>query len=865
MNKIRYYVCCKVLIISFLVVIPFISWGKGGKISGKVVDKVTGSSLYGANVYLEATIYGSLANLMGYFSIKDVPPGDYRLCVSMIGYKKECLSLSILKDSVIYKEIRLQVEAIEDKGILITGRKPMIDVEMPAAHVHINLLEVEKAPISTISDIIAMQAGVIRLGEKLYVRGGRPGEVIFLMDGCLLQDPYDYSLDVLIPEYSVRELTFYRGGFGAEYGQAQSGIIDIVTRGALSSPTFKIMAMSNDLRGTSDPVQDFLDIEPNKEKFNRLNFRLGGPIPQWKLPGNKIAFFTAGEFRTENGRMGGDYDSTFSIFGKLTYLLSDNTTLRLNGILSKSLYHDFDARWKYLHTHCPYSTQETQHYNFVLEQSFGENTLFNFQIERHSTFVRSNVFEDGWVDINDDGISNPNAYDSLIIDSLTGDTLNRYPSDIDGIDDFADYDNDGFVEINGEESNLSWGNLWYYPAEVETDSAGFYISGYHWARWFYRKSSFYSIKANLLSKIHKCHEIKTGIRYKPDKLSFYGGYEELSPYQWSGYIQDKMDFKSLKVTAGLRYDYFNPNVSGSEYATQFSPRLGLSFLITERDVVHATYGHYFQIPALRYFCINPLVDPYIGNPKLGYEHTATYEMGIVHYIMNNLYIDITAYYKDITGLVGIEQMPGFLDFYYLNQDYATARGFEVTLRKEPGGDLGYLSGIINFTYSSVIGQNSFKVRDPSQIWGNYERYFPEFPLDWDERIRVTSHLILSVPEGGALFNLTWLNNLSVGVIAEYGSGLPYTTITKQMRVVRINDGRLPSRFTLDMRIRKDFTIGSASIELFADIQNLLNNRELLRIADLTWYIITGDTEGPYGDPTVWERGRHIRLGLGVSF
>ncbi|MCK4225431.1 TonB-dependent receptor, partial [candidate division WOR-3 bacterium] len=255
----------------------------------------------------------------------------------------------------------------------------------------------------------------------------------------------------------------------------------------------------------------------------------------------------------------------------------------------------------------------------------------------------------------------------------------------------------------------------------------------------------------------------------------------------------------------------------------------------------------------------------IGNPELGYEHTATYEMGVVHYLLSNLYIDITGYYKDITGLVGIEQLPVSLNFYYLNEDYANAKGFEVTIRKEPGGDLGYLSGIINFTYSSAVGQNSFKVRDPSQIWGDYKREFPEFPMDWDERIRINAHLILSIPEDRSLFNLNWLNNFSIGIITEYGSGFPYTTILKQTRVVRINDGRLPSRFTLDMRLRKTFTVKNASIELFTDIQNLFNNHRLLRIADLAWYNSTGDPEGPFRDPTVWERARHIRLGLGVNF
>jgi len=215
--------------------------GQSGRISGKVVDKLTREPLFGANVFLKETNLGSSVNLMGYFTIKNVPQGDYRLIASMMGYRKESLLLSVSPDSSICLELKLETERLESRGVIITGRKPMIEITEPAAHVYINLLEAAMSPISTITDIVATQAGVVKLKEKVYVRGGRPGEVAYLLDGCMLQDPYDHTLDVLIPEYSVRELTFYRGGFGAEYGEAQSGIIDISTISALGKPTFRVM------------------------------------------------------------------------------------------------------------------------------------------------------------------------------------------------------------------------------------------------------------------------------------------------------------------------------------------------------------------------------------------------------------------------------------------------------------------------------------------------------------------------------------------------------------------------------------------------------------------------------------------------
>ncbi len=868
--------------LTFFFIFVYLSFGKSARITGKVFDIETNVPLFRANVFLKETILGDMTNQMGYFTIKDVPKGEYTLSISMIGYKEEKLYLSITTDTVFYREIGLKMVPIEAEGVVITGRKPMIEVETPVTLTYISLLEAKKIPTISIYEILAVQAGVIRIGDEIYVRGGRSGEVIYLLDGCMLQDPYDHSLDFLIPEYSVKELTFYRGGFGTEYGHAQSGIIDISTGEALSSFVFNLMAMTNDLRGNFKSFQNFLDPEPYKENFNRLNFKLGIPFTKDWIPGEKIGLFTAGELRINNGRRGNDYDSTFSIFGKLTYLISENTIFRLAGIITKERSHHYDARWKYLHTNCPYTNYEAKDYNLLLEQNLGKESKLQLQIERHSLHEYSNVFEDGYTDANEDGIINYNPYDSIVIDTVTYDTT-LCPTDIDGIDDFADIDNDGFLEINGKPSHITWSNLEGYPTVMNTDSIGFITKGYYSNAWSNRESKYYSYKINLISKIHKFHDIKAGLEYKlydiytfevfPTENRINVSELELSPYQLGAYIQNTMDFMGLKVLGGLRYDYFNSKyetpwipdtlVISKETAHQFSPRIGMSFLISERDALHITYGHYFQLPAFKYFYENPIFNPFVGNPALGFEHTISYEVGVRHSFTEDIIIDATAYYKDITGLVGMAQLQTSPYFYYLNKDYGGIRGIEFILRKEPGGILRYLSGIINFTYSNARGMNSFIKR--TYTWGGYDLEFPEFPLDWDERIRISSWIVLSFPEEFHLFNIPFLNNFSFGFITQYGSGLPYTKYGKGGRIVRINDGRLPSIFQVDLRIRKFFLIKGFNFELFSDIQNLFDNQKYYKIADLMWFSAYKDPEGPFKDHTVWQRRRLIRLGLGASF
>ena len=66
-----------------------------------------------------------------------------------------------------------------------------------------------------------------------------------------------------------------------------------------------------------------------------------------------------------------------------------------------------------------------------------------------------------------------------------------------------------------------------------------------------------------------------------------------SPQQFSGHLQDKMEFTSMILNAGLRLDYFkanavyapgpfapSQNIVDAEGKFTISPRLGISFPIT---------------------------------------------------------------------------------------------------------------------------------------------------------------------------------------------------------------------------------------------------------------------------------------------
>src|SRR5262249_8608434 len=132
------------------------------------------------------------------------------------------------------------------------------------------------------------------------------------------------------------------------------------------------------------------------------------------------------------------------------------------------------------------------------------------------------------------------------------------------------------------------------------------------------------------------------------------------PGQLAAYVQDKIELDYLVVNMGLRFDYFQPdaqalvnpdNVAALDTLTppypsallkdarsksQFSPRVGLSYPISDKGAVHISYGHFFQIPAFEFLYKNPnfritdqgtfpeFVGNTLGNPDLEPQRTTIY-------------------------------------------------------------------------------------------------------------------------------------------------------------------------------------------------------------------------------------------------
>ncbi|MBN2601212.1 MAG: carboxypeptidase-like regulatory domain-containing protein, partial [Candidatus Marinimicrobia bacterium] len=217
----------KLILLTLLAILPVFGQTTG-KIAGKVYDEKTGEPLPGANIILMGTSFGSAADQNGDFYIINLSPGEYTVRVQMIGYKPvEIREIRVSVNRTEYLEITMETTVIEGETVVVTAQKISVRKDQTSTIKNVSADEIEMLPVESISDVVSMQAGIVRG----HFRGGRPTEVSYMIDGIPVDEGYGgegRSVD-LEPE-AIEDLEVITGTFNAEYGKAMSGIVNAVTK-----------------------------------------------------------------------------------------------------------------------------------------------------------------------------------------------------------------------------------------------------------------------------------------------------------------------------------------------------------------------------------------------------------------------------------------------------------------------------------------------------------------------------------------------------------------------------------------------------------------------------------------------------------
>lgn len=429
----------------------------------------------------------------------------------------------------------------------------------------------------------------------------------------------------------------------------------------------------------------------------------------------------------------------------------------------------------------------------------------------------------------------------------------------------------------------------------------------------------YNLKGDFTSQLNSMNLLKMGFDYK--KYDLYKNHTEIAsggndyndqfhvkPFEIGAYAQNKLESEGMILNVGLRYDFFNPktfvpaslndplleeflndpqNISSifqpqsrlkgainAKTKSQLSPRIGISYPISEKDVLHVTYGHYFQLPELFYLYQNLGYDlrgafKYIGNPNLDVEKTIAYEAGLEHGFNDYLKVAVTGFYKDISNLVTFKKtIVGSSTFWInTNSDYARVKGFEFTLTQRTWHGL---SGLATYTYQIARGRASSGYQTFQDDYDNRKPRTEDYPLDWDQRNTARVNLNYQIPlDWGPVINeYHFLGDWALDFFWTYGSGTPYTSSSNvpQPAIPPVNDKTFPASWQIDVRAEKGFQIYQAyRANFFVEVRNLTNRANIVQSYDVERYDLTGFPGGQFADPDVYNAPRRIMLGMEFVF
>ena len=205
-----------------------------GKISGVVTAEATKAPLANVTVTIVGTSSTATTNDTGYYVMTNIPPGNYDVKVELTGYGTETVEgAKVLAGLTTTLDFALKAaEVVTLEGITVTAVKPLIKKDVTQTTRIIEAEDIAAMPRDTVNGIIATQAGVSVLNSTgtLHVRGGRSMEVKYLIDGIPVNDPIGRGFGLHISTNALEQMEVITGGFNAEHGDAQSGIINLITK-----------------------------------------------------------------------------------------------------------------------------------------------------------------------------------------------------------------------------------------------------------------------------------------------------------------------------------------------------------------------------------------------------------------------------------------------------------------------------------------------------------------------------------------------------------------------------------------------------------------------------------------------------------
>jgi outer membrane receptor protein involved in Fe transport len=539
-----------------------------------------------------------------------------------------------------------------------------------------------------------------------------------------------------------------------------------------------------------------------------------------------------------------DWSRTWTFNPKLVFRPTSRTRLSWAAFYNRSEGQGFSNSRRYAPDGRSRSFGTTWTHILAWQQTFGSNKVLNLRTSWKQADSESYAFA---------ALDDPRLQYIAATDDVTGFSLGA---------------TDNGEGRSHEEQFIASGDFLWQIGRSNEVKTGFLVRAHHFViedrdrSWVYRDnpdSLFVTLSYPSAAAFETFEDyldaVRAGLPILVPELARFAVDDRLdqSPLELAGYVQDKVEFDTrLVLKAGVRFEYFDigeqrlldprtptdrigraDNFENTPPKFYVSPRLGLSYPISERGAFRVAYGHFVQMSAYQEMLKNPVFNGInvgrlegrqVGNPDLKPERTIKYELGLQQELTGFLGLDVNLFYKNVRNLLGVEILGTLDNVLYtrtINRDYGLIKGATLALVTRPMGRL--LGTSFDVTYSDARGSSSnpfdvanVVVAGRSGEVGDlfFERQI--IPLDWDQTLTIN----LAATVGKA-------DDWSVGFISQVASGQPYTPAFLDPSKdfpdnAFTNAERKPLLVTFDLNAEKRFRVGATAAGVRLQVNNVLN-------------------------------------------
>lgn len=961
-----------------------------GKITGVVTDTETGKPVEGAAVVVQGTTLGANTNAAGRYFIIQVPPGTYTVQARRLGYQSvNATNVVVTIDQTTEQNFKLRSSNQTLAAVTVQAEEvPLVQRGQVGSQSVITADQIQSLPVTTIAGVLALQQGftqvpdntnIVSLAEEqrsttpaIRVRGSRGGATLSMVDGIPINNPLFGNDVVSVNGLAVQQTVFQRGHMDPMYGNALSGVINNALREGGSEVSGSIDYRNSGLTGRlfNSPH----DIVNNNQLIRGY---LSGPVPG---TGSRLRYAVSGQVNSQAHRALQFDDDVFTVnnpnnafggiitdnvllpqnrdlaagwqgfgvsqntnfVGKLTWLATDNTTLKFTAVTGERMRRTYDRRYYYQYRGDPLALVNNRADSlFVLSDAGNRQSRDMIQpAVRDQGNVYVGTFSQRFGRSNLDIRVAQTSFERLTCPVFQGTCI---PGP--------------FFRQNFSQSFLS-------PSPTVAGGDRVPYGGIADGTYGGEDVTTRTVRVDFKSQVTDHNELGVGVQYtghdfKYNDLLAFGTNSGIQPtttqiyrakpYEAAAYVQSKIEYDFITIQLGGRFDYgvargrgftdpFDPsngttarqvcdgatvggqrlvNAQGQPFGvngclsspidrntqrpvlldsatriaqlddfseakarTAFSPRVGVSFPLTERSQVFFNAGRYTMVPlygnvyrntgigtvaGVDAYCAANQVKPgstecvpniqannpgFAGNPNLLLEQAKQYEVGYSAELSRDYGIQVAVFNRSETGLSGIRPSRAVQDigstydgaspFYQVlvNGDFLTSRGLEIQfnrrLRNRWGYDINY--GLSRATTNSRPPERANEV-GRREAASRQQLYEAVADVNQPQRLNVQMFFQVRDDIPQLPFDLgRFTKNSRLTVTYQVASGFPYTPIRGDAfglqaaaNVADINSGSMPATQDLSAFINKQFRIGNMAYSAFLQMNNLLDRRNCVQV------------------------------------